>query len=344
MRFLFKALLAATALIPVATAASAQDAPGREGRWRGNRGGGAEAKIEARNEARGIEAPRAQRQPQPQTQPQLQAQPRWERSARTEANGEVQRQPRAERRWDGNRGGADGSVRAEARSDARAELRQQRQAERGGWDRRAAGRSPVLPEANVAVNRPGGADWNNPRADRRNQGQVENRQNWNAQRQYRRDDGRVQSRDDQRRNDRDGWNRQNRDDGRWNNRDGWNGQNRDRNDWARNGRYRNGGNWNRSWRNDRRYDWSGYRATNRSAYRLPRYYAPYGWSYGYRRFSVGVTLNNLLWGQNYWIEDPYAYRLPEVDGPYRWVRYYGDALLVDIRTGRVIDVVHEIFW
>lgn len=101
--------------------------------------------------------------------------------------------------------------------------------------------------------------------------------------------------------------------------------------------------WNRGWRNDARYDWSRNRAIDRAAYRLPRYYAPGGWGYGYRRFSIGVTLFSGLFGQNYWIDDPWTYRLPTAYGPYRWVRYYGDALLVDVRSGRVVDTVYDIF-
>jgi hypothetical protein len=36
--------------------------------------------------------------------------------------------------------------------------------------------------------------------------------------------------------------------------------------------------------------------------------------------------------------------LPPVYGPYRWVRYWDDALLVDVRSGRVVDVIHNFFW
>lgn len=317
MRFLFKALLAATALIPVATTAAAQDAPERDGRWRGNRGGGAAAKIEARNEARGTDAPRPQaQQPQPQ--------PRWDgnRGARADGRADVGQQPRPERRWNGDRGPG-----VSARAG-------------GGAEGRPA---PVLPQANIAANRPGGPDLNNPRADRaRGDGRIDGRQGWNGQAGQRdnrrfdpRNDGRLQGRNDRRGNDRDVWNQANRND-RFGN-DGWNQPRRD-------DRFQNGGNWNRTWRNDRRYDWNGYRASNRSAYRLPRYYAPSGWSYGYRTYSIGALLNAQLWGENYWIEDPYSYRLPEVYGPYRWVRYYDDALLIDIRTGRVVDVVNGIFW
>ena len=110
------------------------------------------------------------------------------------------------------------------------------------------------------------------------------------------------------------------------------------------GGYANRNGWSRGWRSDNRYNWQGYRSANRSAYRLPRYYAPYGWDYGYRRFSVGVRLSNLLFDQNYWIEDPAYYRLPPAYEPYEWVRYYNDALLVDIRSSAVVDTVYDIFW
>ncbi|WP_294077350.1 RcnB family protein [Sphingomonas sp.] len=102
--------------------------------------------------------------------------------------------------------------------------------------------------------------------------------------------------------------------------------------------------WSRGWRGDRRYDWGSYRQYNRNIYRLPRYYAPAGYRYGYQRFSIGLTIGALLFSQNYWINDPFYYRLPPAYGPYRWVRYYNDALLVDIRTGYVVDVVYDIFW
>lgn len=102
--------------------------------------------------------------------------------------------------------------------------------------------------------------------------------------------------------------------------------------------------WNNSWRNDNRYNWQRYRASNRHIYRLPRYYAPAGYSYGYRRFGIGFTLSSILFSQQYWINDPIYYRLPDVWGPYRWVRYYNDALLVDIYTGEVVDTVYDIFW
>src|SRR5207253_3195341 len=149
-------------------------------------------------------------------------------------------------------------------------------------------------------------------------------------------DGTRDGRDWQRDGARDGrdWQRDGTRDGRFGydgNRSGWNDRNR-------------GGNWNREWRRDPRYNFQDWRQRNRSSYRFQRYYAPRGWDYGYRRFSLGVILAAPLWSQNYWISDPWEYRLPPAYGPYRWVRYYDDVLLVDIRDGRVVDVVYDFFW
>lgn len=138
--------------------------------------------------------------------------------------------------------------------------------------------------------------------------------------------------------------------GTWNRQPDWNrGNDRNRPDWNRNapgrGDWNRGGDrWNRDWRSDRRYNWQDWRGRNRSIYRLPRYYAPRGYHYGYQRFGIGVTLGSILFAQNYWINDPWQYRLPPAYGPYRWVRYYNDALLVDLNSGQVVDVIYDIFW
>jgi hypothetical protein len=99
-----------------------------------------------------------------------------------------------------------------------------------------------------------------------------------------------------------------------------------------------------NWRQDRRYDWRGYREANRSRFQIGRYNAPRGWGYGYRRFSIGAIVPGLLWSNSYWLNDPYAYRLPPVSGPYRWVRYYDDVLLIDVRDGRVVDAIPGFFF
>ncbi|ONF95120.1 hypothetical protein SPHI_26590 [Sphingomonas jeddahensis] len=141
------------------------------------------------------------------------------------------------------------------------------------------------------------------------------------------------------------------------NRGGWDRSGADRNDHYRDDVRRRGARdqrqwygrnnragWNRDWRRDNRYDWLGWRASNRNAFRLPRYYPPYGWNQGYRRFGIGATLSSVLFAQSYWINDPWSYRLPATDGDFQWVRYYNDALLVDTYTGEVVDVITDIFW
>lgn len=129
-----------------------------------------------------------------------------------------------------------------------------------------------------------------------------------------------------------------------NDRDGRNWRN-DRND--RDGRVnRRGdrrGDWNRSWRNDRRYDWNNWRRHNRHFFHLSPYYSPYR-NYGYSRFSIGLFLEPLFYGQRYWIGDPWQYRLPAAPYGTQWVRYYNDVLLIDIQTGEVIDVIYDFFW
>lgn len=109
--------------------------------------------------------------------------------------------------------------------------------------------------------------------------------------------------------------------------------------------YRGGGDrFDRGWRNDRRYDWRGWRENHRDMFRMPRYVAPRGWGYGYRRFGIGARLPAFFYGQSYWIDDPYDYRLPPAYGPYRWIRYYDDALLIDLRTGLIVDEIPDFFW
>jgi len=100
--------------------------------------------------------------------------------------------------------------------------------------------------------------------------------------------------------------------------------------------------WKNDWRKDKRYDWSSHRSRYSSLYRLGRYSDPYGW--GYRRWTAGYSLWPSYYGSNYWLNDPWMYRLPPAYGPYRWVRYYDDALLVNIYTGYVVDTIYNFFW
>jgi hypothetical protein len=101
-------------------------------------------------------------------------------------------------------------------------------------------------------------------------------------------------------------------------------------------------NWNRNWRNDNRYNWHNYRNQHRSRFHLSLYYDPFGW--GYQPYSVGWRLWPNYYSSNYWINDPWQYRLPYAAPGTQWVRYYNDALLVDMYTGQVVDVLYNFFW
>ncbi|HEY0116134.1 MAG TPA: RcnB family protein, partial [Allosphingosinicella sp.] len=101
--------------------------------------------------------------------------------------------------------------------------------------------------------------------------------------------------------------------------------------------------WSRDWRRDQRYNWQDYRNYNRNIFRSQPYYAPYR-NYSYSRFSIGMILDQLFFGRNYWLSDPGYYRLPQAPYGYQWVRYYDDVLLVDTYTGRVVDVIYDFFW
>jgi Ni/Co efflux regulator RcnB len=109
--------------------------------------------------------------------------------------------------------------------------------------------------------------------------------------------------------------------------------------------YRYGGRspqWNTNWRNDRNYDWRRYRDQHRSIFRIGVYYDPFGW--GYQRYNIGWRLYPAYYEQNYWLTDPYMYDLPPAPYPLQWVRYYDDALLVNVFTGQVVDVMYDFFW
>ena len=100
--------------------------------------------------------------------------------------------------------------------------------------------------------------------------------------------------------------------------------------------------WNTNWRHNNRYNWQDWRRRHGSVYRVGRYHDPFGW--GYQLFSIGWRLWPGYYGSAYWINDPWMYRLPPAPPGTRWIRYYNDALLVDMWSGEVIDVIHGFFW
>lgn len=187
-----------------------------------------------------------------------------------------------------------------------------RDGQSGTWQGRTAETERVAPRAPTTQ----GTDWRN-RVQR-----TDRNRTWDRTR------------------DRDYW--RNRD---WNNhwdrsrRNNWSGWN-DRWNWTWGHDYRR---WNTRWRGSSRFDWFGWRNRYPSYFQVGLYYAPYR-NYSYRRLSIGYLLDSLFFDQEYWIADPSYYRLPEAYGPYRWVRYYDDAVLVNIYSGEVADLVYSFFW
>ncbi len=102
--------------------------------------------------------------------------------------------------------------------------------------------------------------------------------------------------------------------------------------------------WGRDPHGDRgggdRHEWR-YRGEVHPGYRVAPYRYPGGW--GYRSWRVGERLP-FQFLTSYYFLDAYAYDLPPAPYGYRWVRYGSDALLVNVYTGEVEDVVYGIFY
>ena len=202
-------------------------------------------------------------------------------------------------------------------------------------DRSGAVAAPQPQQPAVAADRSAQADWNRPRIDPGRGDGRGDRNSWNQQRSF-------QQRDDRRFDDRGGFNQprtvQRRNDNRFDDRGG-RGQG-----WDNARSYDNRGSWNRTGATTTATIGTATApaiATPiacRAITRRPAGATAIGASRLARR-SAGCSGVRITGSRI-----PYAYRLPEAYGPYRWVRYYNDALLVDIRDGRVVDVVNDIFW
>jgi Ni/Co efflux regulator RcnB len=95
-------------------------------------------------------------------------------------------------------------------------------------------------------------------------------------------------------------------------------------------------------RKELREDWRDYRRDNRQAFKRPNYVGPRG--YRYRPVTVGYRFQPAYYGSRYVISDPWRYRLPRAEANRRWIRYGNDAVLVNVRNGRVITVYNNFFW
>lgn len=94
-------------------------------------------------------------------------------------------------------------------------------------------------------------------------------------------------------------------------------------------------------RREYREDWRDYRGRHADVYRAGRWEAPRG--HGYRAVNVGHRFDRAFYERRYWV-DPYRYHLRPARSWQRWVRYGNDVLLVDVRSGRVLEVNRRFFY
>ena len=64
----------------------------------------------------------------------------------------------------------------------------------------------------------------------------------------------------------------------------------------------------------------------------------------YPPVTVGYRLQPAFYGSRYYISDYGSYNLRAPGRWQRWVRYGDDLLLVNVRTGRVLQVIHYRSW
>ena len=113
----------------------------------------------------------------------------------------------------------------------------------------------------------------------------------------------------------------------------------------RRGDYREARKDRRELREDRRElreDWREHRRTHRDVYRRGPYYGPRG--YHYAPVIIGYRFAPVYFSQRYWVSDPWRYRLPHPGYNLRWIRYGNDVILINVRTGRVLQVFRSFFW
>lgn len=66
--------------------------------------------------------------------------------------------------------------------------------------------------------------------------------------------------------------------------------------------------------------------------------------YRYRRWTVGLLLPSLFLSSAYYYDQYAAMGVGPPPPGYRWVRYGPDLLLVQVRTGRIADVIYGAFY
>jgi Ni/Co efflux regulator RcnB len=81
---------------------------------------------------------------------------------------------------------------------------------------------------------------------------------------------------------------------------------------------------------------------SQSRYRVAPYRAPYG--FFVRSWVFGDFLPTAWYADQYWLDDFLDYGLPYPPPGFEWVRVGGDAMMIELYTGRIVQVVRGIFW
>lgn len=92
-------------------------------------------------------------------------------------------------------------------------------------------------------------------------------------------------------------------------------------------------------RREYRADWREYRTRDRGLYARGEWRAPFR----YERFARGSRVLPSYYDRRWSISDYRRYHLPRPPADARWVRHYDDVILVDLRSGRVLDVIYGLF-
>lgn len=121
----------------------------------------------------------------------------------------------------------------------------------------------------------------------------------------------------------------------------WNGRgDQDRRVWDR----QSGDRRDRDRRDDRRHWERGrYPPAYASSHRYRHAWRPPSGFY-LRSWSFGEVYPRSWYGQGYWIVDAWQYDLPLPPPGYEWVRSGPDALLIDQFSGRIVQIVRDVFW
>jgi Ni/Co efflux regulator RcnB len=297
--------------------------------------GGTSALAQGGPLSRVVREAQANSQNQSQSQNQRAAPPQRESPPQQQA-APAQAPAQSQSRGDGGRRGGDGGGRGGAQTPLAGAV-QQAQRQQGGWQGQ---RRPDGQAAQGQGQRPGAQQG--PRGG-------DNRQ-WQGR----------DNRQDGRQDGRPGFDRDRRDEPGPLARAVREAQRRDRTDNNRPG-YNNGRDRDRDWdrrpviRPEDRRD----RDRNRPRYdqrRFPHYVTPqqrYRWYGPTWRPPVGFYSFRWQWGQtlpwswytpNYYIDDYWRYGLPMPPIGCEWVRVGDDAILVDVFSGRIYQVVYNLFW